>query len=215
MNIGVFDSGKGGHFVAERLADLVPGHTFTVVDDSRNVPYGSRPREEVIELTDQAIQPLLADCSIIVIACNTATTAGISELRRRYPQTSFIGIEPMVKPAGLITKTGHITVLATPGTLHSERYRDLKQQYGSTLASIDEPDTHDWARKIEDGQAREIDLQPLYQSIATGSDTFVLACTHYIGVKELLQNTFPSVEILEPSEAIAGRLVQMLAEVAA
>ncbi len=209
MQIGVFDSGKGGVFVAEHLEKLVPHCTFVVVDDSANVPYGSRSRSEVIELTDRAIQPLLASCPIIIIACNTATTAGIHELRRRYPDTTFIGIEPMLKPAQARTKTGHMTVLATPATLRSERYQELKQLFAG-LSTVDEPDTRDWARKIEDGLAHEINLSPLHESVNSGSDTLVLACTHYIGIKDHLQKTYPAVLILEPSEAIAERLVQLL-----
>ena len=209
MQIGVFDSGKGGAFVADRLRQLVPSCTFVLVDDAANVPYGSRPSSEVIELTDQAIQPLLGTCPIIIIACNTATTAGIHELRRRHPNTVFIGIEPMLKPAQAQTKTGRITVLATPGTLGSKRYLELKQLFTS-VSIVDEPDTVDWARKIEDGLAHKIDLSPLRGSISNGSDTLVLACTHYIGIKDRLQKAYPAVAILEPSGAIAERLMQLL-----
>ena len=209
MQIGVFDSGKGGAFVADRLRQLVPSCTFVLVDDSVNVPYGSRPSSEVIELTDRAIQPLLATCPIIIIACNTATTAGIHELRRRHPNTAFIGIEPMLKPARARSKTGHITVLATPGTLRSKRYQELKQLFAHA-STVDEPATNDWARKIEDGLAHELDLSALHSSVRKGSDTLVLACTHYIGIKDYLQKVYPAVAILEPSEAIAERLVQLL-----
>lgn len=215
MQIGVFDSGKGGHFVAERLATLLPDCRFVVVDDSANVPYGSRPRSEVIELTDRAIQPLLATCPIIVIACNTATTAGIQTLRERYPDTHFVGIEPMIKPAQATTATRHITVLATPGTLQSERYAELKHLFGGNLAVIDEPNTDDWARKIEDGRLADINLSALETSVANGSDTLVLACTHYIGVKDLLSERYPSTTILEPSTAIARRVSELLASTSA
>lgn len=211
MQIGVFDSGKGGKLVAERLEKLLPSCTFVVVDDAENVPYGNREQEEIVELTDKAIQPLLGVCPIVVIACNTATTAGIEELRRRYPSTKFIGIEPMIKPAQASTKTGRFTVLATPHTLKSARYKELKSLFGS-LATIDEPDTEDWAKKIEDDLAHEIDISYLAKSIQDGSDTLVLACTHYIALQDSLQKTYPAIAILEPTDAIAERLAQLIAE---
>lgn len=211
MQIGVFDSGKGGKLVARQLQKTLPSCTFVVVDDSKNVPYGSRAEQEIIELTETAIQPLLATCPIIVIACNTATTAAIAHLRNTYPRTKFIGIEPMIKPAQATTKTGRFTVLATPHTLASKRYKELKNTFGS-MATIDEPDTRDWARKIEDDRAHEIDLSPIVASIDQGSDTLVLACTHYIALKDSLQTSYPAVAVLEPTEAIAQQLARLIAE---
>ena len=115
----------------------------------------------------------------------------------------------MLKPAQAQTKTGRITVLATPGTLRSKRYQELKQLFAH-VSTVDEPDTIDWARKIEDGLAHEIDLSELHGSISNGSDTLVLACTHYIGIKDHLQKAYPAVAILEPSGDIAERLMQLL-----
>ena len=208
MQIGVFDSGKGGEFIAEGLQKALPSYSFSVVNDREHVPYGSRSNEEVIELTTTAIAPLLATCPVIVIACNTATMAAIASLRRQFPNTHFIGTEPMVKPASIESVARHITVLATPLTLSSQRYSDLKSLYSNNLV-IDEPSTLHWARAIEHGQGGTIELSELSQSIDNGSDAIVLACTHYLVLKNKLQRIFPGVTIYEPTRAIAEQIVRL------
>lgn len=206
MKIGVFDSGKGGEFIAEGLKMLLPEHDYIVMNDRNNVPYGSRTNDEVIVLTDRAIQPLIsAGCPIIVITCNTATMAAISTLRTLYPSIAFVGIEPMIKPAAALSKTRRCTVLATPLTLKSERYRILTACFGAKLV-IDEPNAAGWAAAIESGTASMIDYSEVALSVKSGSDTIILACTHYITLKKTLKDQFPRVNILEPTEAIASRI---------
>lgn len=129
MLIGVFDSGIGGLSIATRLRELLPGADVQSVDDRAHMPYGTKTDQEIMSLTLAAIQPLLTlNCDSIVIACNTATTVAIKHLRDMYPDTRFIGIEPMVKPAAQLTNTGVIAVCATPGTLQSKRYNELKSR---------------------------------------------------------------------------------------
>lgn len=205
MNIGVFDSGRGGEFVADGLRARMPEHTYIVVNDTGNVPYGSRDTDEIIMLTETALSPLLESCPIIVIACNTATMAAIETLRQCYPDIHFIGTEPMIKPAAVASRTRRATLLATPTTLRSERYRYLIESHADDLM-IDEPDTSGWARAIEGGHIEEIDASDVAASIAQGSDVIVLACTHYIALAPAFQTQFPHVTVLEPTEAIARRL---------
>jgi glutamate racemase len=213
MKIGVFDSGRGGEFVADGLRKILPEHEFIVVNDREHVPYGSREDAEIIELTTNAIQPLIAaQRPIIVIACNTATMAAITALRERFPAIRFIGIEPMVKPAASISRTRHVTVLATPLTLKSERYQHLLREYADGLV-IDQPNAAGWAAAIERGEADTISFEEVAQSVISGSDTLILACTHYITLKERLMMTFPGVHVLEPTEAIARQLTRLALEV--
>lgn len=121
MKIGVFDSGIGGKSVANSISQAFPRAEVQYVADTEHMPYGQHERKDIIRLTDAAIQPLLAGgCDVIVLACNTATAAAISELRLKYPHQPFIGLEPMVKTAAKATKTGKIVVCATPFTLGSE-----------------------------------------------------------------------------------------------
>jgi glutamate racemase len=209
MIIGVFDSGRGATFIAERLRAILPEHEYIIADDSEHVPYGTRSQAEIITLTDHAIQPLLS-CPIIVIACNTITTAAINTLRKRYPSTHFIGLEPMVKPAGLLTHSGHIIVLATPYTLSSERYKTLKQLHAVGLI-VDEPMTGKWPRTIEDNAADTITLDEVKASYDAGADVIVLGCTHYLALIPRLTQIASRAIILEPSEAIARRIRQISA----
>ncbi len=208
MQIGVFDSGKGGEFIAEGLKRALPQHSFMVINDRQNVPYGSRTNDEIIALTSKAIAPLVPSCPIIVIACNTATMAAITALRTSFPKTHFVGTEPMIKPASIDSRTRHITVLATPLTLASERYADLKALHSEGLR-IDEPSTLHWARAIEYDQTDSIDFANLAQSIDNGSDSIVLACTHYLTLKERLKTRFPQVHMYEPTRAIAEQIVRL------
>jgi len=215
MKIGVFDSGRGGEFIADGLRVLLPQHEFIVVNDREHVPYGSRQDAEIIALTTAAIQPLMrAGCPIIVIACNTATMAAITTLRREFPHIKFVGTEPMVKPAANSSHSRHATVLATPLTLKSERYQHLIREYGDGLI-IDQPNAAGWAAAIEAHAGDTIPFDEIAASVASGSDTLILACTHYITLKGRLHTAFPTVYILEPTEAIARQITRLAAEIEA
>jgi glutamate racemase len=210
--IGVFDSGIGGKSVAEKLERLFPDAEILFVNDSKHVPYGSHRPSQIAKLTEEAIQPLIeAKCDAIVIACNTATTNAIGELRKNHPDMHFVGIEPMVKPAAKLTKTHVIGVLATPATLHSHRYRQLKLQWAPRTTVI-EPDCRQWADMIERGESERIDIQSTVNELLRwNADVIVLGCTHYHWLKERIERAAgPHVKVLEPSDAIGARLDSLL-----
>ena len=204
MKIGIFDTGTGGKLVAKRLKKLLPQHLYITAIDREHAPYGNRLPEEIITLTDAAIQSLLS-CDIIVLACNTATTNAISSLRQRYPDVCFIGFKPMIKSADALTKSHHITLLATNATKHSQRLRALISEY-ATGVHIDTPDARAWAQMIDQGLADDIVLDEVSASVADGSDVIVLGCTHYLALKRRLQRLFPQCRILEPTAIIAKRI---------
>jgi len=213
MKLGVFDSGIGGEAVAAALRIAFPDATIITVNDHKNVPYGSKTPEEIIQLTDVAIRPLRADgCDIIVLACNTATAVAIETLRKRYPEQLFIGIEPMIKTAASFTKTETIAVCATPATLISERYKELCEKYGSHLTIL-EPDCNNWAYMIENNEInREAIETTINELCEKGADVIVLGCTHYHWIKDLISKIADGrAQIIEPSEAI-GRRVKALLE---
>lgn len=199
--------------MAASLALTFPEATIRVINDSKNVPYGSKTPEQVIALTDAAIQPLLAEkCDVIIIACNSATMAAIETLRERYPTQNFIGLEPMVKPAAVLTETGVIAVCATPVTLASARYKWLVKTYAKNVRII-QPDCSDWARMIESG-----DINPgavaaaVNQCTKAGADVIVLGCTHYHWIKDMISGIAgENVTVLEPSDAIARRIISLVA----
>lgn len=208
MHIGVFDSGVGGEAVAHRLQELLPQARIRVANDRAHVPYGSRAEPEVAALTERAIQPLLeAGCQVIVLACNTATAAAIGHLRRTYPDTAFVGLEPMVKPAARVSTTGHVVVCATPTTLASDRYRQLISTWASTI-TISEPDCVSWAQAVEAGDADTVDFEQVRSLVVRGgADVVVLACTHYHWLAPRMRAELgPEVTVMEPTEAIAEQL---------
>lgn len=208
MKIGIFDSGSGGRFVAQKLHKLLPDHDYTVIDDREHAPYGERSYEEIRELTHAAIQPIL-DSDVIVVACNTATAAAITSLRETYPGKVFVGFEPMIKPAAAVTKTQRITLLATYATAHSTRTNELIALHAPDI-TIDRINTLDWARKIDHNQTDDIALDEVAASIAASSDTIIIGCTHYIALMPRLRKLFSGVTILEPTSAVANRITSLI-----
>jgi len=212
MKIGVFDSGIGGQAVADRLSELLPEADIICINDHQHVPYGTRTAGDIIALTTAAIVPLIqANCDAIVIACNTATTVAIAQLRITYPTTHFIGIEPMIKPAAELTRTKTIAVLATSATLASPQYAALKATWASSMAVI-EPDCASWATLIETGQSDQVPIEEtVTDAITNGADVIVLACTHYHWLKERAEDAAASrATVLEPSDAISNRILTIL-----
>lgn len=208
MKIGVFDSGIGGKSIAMRLERDYPEHEVLYASDSEHVPYGSRPSEEVIRLTELAIQPLLAArCDVVVLACNTATAAAIDYLRQKYLDIPFVGLEPMVKPAAERTSTGIIAICATPSTLRSERYQVLKEKYAHNITVL-EPNCSQWAYMIEHNQVQHDHIaNTINEVLAQRADVIVLACTHYHWIRdEIVGLAAGRAEIIDPSEAISRRV---------
>jgi len=212
MKIGVFDSGIGGKAIADKLQADYPNSEVLYVDDRKNVPYGSRSQDEIVRLTDTAIQPLLAqNCDVIVLACNTATAAAIEILKDRYPETPFVGLEPMVKPAALLTQSGVIAICATPFTLSSGRYASLKENYANDVTVL-EPDCSKWASMIESDQTDTQAIATIINDVCeAGADVIVLACTHYHWIKEeIIKIANGRAEVIDPSEAISHRVGTVL-----
>jgi glutamate racemase len=214
MKIGVFDSGIGGEAVARDLRHHFPHASIITVSDRAHLPYGSKSPEQIVTLTDTALQPLLlARCDVIVIACNTATTVALPILRERYPAQRFIGIEPMIKTAAQCTMNGVVAVYATPATLQSRRYQQLKKQFATSI-TVYEPDCSNWAMMIEDNAINESQIRTVIEStINARADVIVLGCTHYHWIKALIASLAgDSMTILEPTDAIARRITQLTAE---
>ena len=212
MKLGIFDSGIGGEAVAASLQQAFPEAEMVVVNDKAHVPYGDRTAEDITTLTDAAIQPLLRGaCDIIVIACNSATAAALETLRKRYPEQLFIGLEPMVKPASDLTRSGTIAVCATPATLGSARYQTLKAKYASQLDVL-EPDTSSWATMIEHNELNESQVENIIDDVCRrGADVIVLACTHYHWIHDVIEKAAASrAAVINPSDAIARRVISLL-----
>ena len=124
--IGFFDSGVGGLSVMRESIAIMPNENYIYFGDSKNAPYGTKSLEEVRKLTFDAVEFLLMkNVKAIVIACNTATSAAIEDLRNKYTDIPIIGIEPAIKPAISLNKEGNIIVMATPMTLRENKFKEL------------------------------------------------------------------------------------------
>ena len=135
--VGFFDSGIGGTCILRAFRKLCPDVETVYIADSKNCPYGNKPAEEIVRLSEANVKKLLKKgCKMIVIACNTATAAAIDYLRAKYPEVPFVGLEPALKPAALRSKTGVVGVLATAGTFHGRLYNETKAKFAKNVTVL-------------------------------------------------------------------------------
>ena len=209
--IGVFDSGIGGLSVKKAIEKALPEAKLIFRSDRQHLPYGDKPPAEVLTYVVPILEEMVqAGCQVIVIACNTVTTAHIKELRRRL-KVPLLGIEPMVKPAAERTKTGVVAVCATPATLASERYQWLKDTYAPEVKII-EPDCSRWAYMIEHNQVNEEALTRQINDLCQqGADVIVLGCTHYHWIEGLVKRLAAGrAEVIQPEQAVVAQLKRVL-----
>ena len=194
--IGVFDSGVGGLSVLRALRAELPVEHFVYIADSGHAPYGERDDTHVIDRAQRIAQYLVTTRNIkaLVVACNTATASGIHLLRSKYPDVPIIGIEPALKPAAAISKTHVIGVMATRGTLNSDKFAQLLTVLHGQGTFVLQP-CDGLADAIEQSDAIKIEALSTQLTRAMGTfgsnsgemDTLVLGCTHYPFVEPLLQ----------------------------
>jgi glutamate racemase len=215
MKIGVFDSGVGGQSMANAILRAIPELEILVREDRENLPYGSKTPEQLLELVTPILQEMVdAGCKAIVIACNTVTTTIIQELRKHF-SIPLVAVEPMVKPAAAQTKSAIIAICATPTTLTSKRYAELKQEYADGITVL-EPDCSDWAYMIEHTSVdNEKIARRINEVLAAGADVIVLACTHYHWIEEDIKKLAADKAIvLQPEAAIIRQLKRVLEQLA-
>ena len=224
--IGVFDSGIGGLGVLRALMAELPHEHFVYMADNAHAPYGERGEDFVLERARVLARRLLQEHAIkaLVVACNTATAAAVRALRAELGPLPIVGIEPALKPAAAASRTKHIGVLATRGTLQSAKFHELLHgldaqarfhlQACDGLADAIEKEAAgaDCARTAELIGLHIAALGQLGRA-AGQIDTLVLGCTHYPLVWPLWeQRVAGSATLLDPSAAVARRCRQVLAE---
>lgn len=219
--IGIMDSGVGGLSVFREIRRLMPDQHYIYYADNANCPYGDKSPEFIKDRL-HAITDLFLGKGVqaMVLACNTATAAGVEDLRAAYG-IPFVGMEPAVKPAALGTQSGVIGVLATAGTLKGSKYLNTKDKFSDRI-KIEERVGRGFVELVEQGkltgpEAEEVVEASLGPLLATGADRIVLGCTHYPFLLESLQAVasrlgYPEVRFIDPAPAVAARLKQVLAE---
>lgn len=213
MKIGVFDSGVGGLGVAYLIQRKFPEHEIVLRQDTQHVPYGKRKPEEILKYVLPIFENLsVQGCSVVVIACNTVSTTLFGELRDQFPQLLLMPVEPMIQQAAELTRSGIITVCATPATLQSPRYTFLKQQYAAGIQVL-EPDCSDWAFMIEHKAVEERKIEKrLIKTLDQGADVIVLGCTHYHWIEsEIAALAAGRAKVIQPEPALIAKLRQILA----
>ncbi len=217
MNIGVFDSGFGGLWILKYLEKELPDHNYIYFADQAHLPYGMREPSDIIKLSCDITDFLLAkNCALIVIACNTATSAAISTLREKY-SVPFVGIEPAIKPASEQSKTGHIGVLATKVTAEGKKLEDSIEKFAADV-EVHTVIGFGLVELVEEGKADTDEGEELLRTylepmLEKNIDQLVLGCTHYAFlINRIRKIVGDGVTIVDPAPAVVRRVKQLIEE---
>ena len=226
--IGVFDSGIGGLSALPALRAALPHEHLLYWADSAHAPYGEKGddfvRRRSLAITEHLVS--VHGIKALVVACNTATAATLAALRSTYPQLPIVGLEPALKPAAQLTRTGRVGVMATQGTVSSDKFQrllhslegqaDFVVQPCPGLALAIEQSAHPDTQAAAENTVRDL-LVRFTQAMGrfgTGAgdiDTLVLGCTHYVFVQDVLQKLVgPHVQCLSTGEAVAQQTRRLL-----
>ena len=218
LPIGVYDSGIGGLSVLRVIQSRLPAENIIYVADQAHVPYGDRPMEEIRSLAEGVTRFLLSQgAKLIVIACNTASAAALKDLRVRYPQVLFVGMEPAVKPAAEQTLSGHVGVLATPSTFQGELYASVVERFAQDV-TLHQATCPGLVSQIEKGFLRSAKTKRILQDavepmLSAGVDTLVMGCTHFPFVIPVINEiSHGQARVIDPAPAIARQVERVLSQ---
>lgn len=216
--IAFFDSGLGGISVLRETVRLLPQENYLYYGDSLHAPYGVRPEAEIRALAGAAAEQLVqAGAKALVVACNTATSAAIVQLREAYPDIPVIGTEPALKPAVEKYPGGRILVMATPMTIRQEKFQALKRQFDDQAQIIGLP-CEGLMEFVERGELRGSAVEAylaekLAPYLREPVDGIVLGCTHYPFLTGAIRRIVgPGPEIMDGSHGVAMQLARKLTE---
>ena len=214
--IGVFDSGVGGLSVLRAIREQMPQELVLYLGDQGHVPYGPRPLGQVREFSESITRFLLnRGAKIIFVACNAASAAALAYLRQTLPGTSFVGMEPAIKPAAEHTETGVVGVLATPATFQGALFASVVERFGSGVELLRDT-CPGLVQQIELGdldgpKTRAILTRALKPMLDRRIDTVVLGCTHYPFVIPLIREIVgEKVRVIDPAPAVARQTKRLL-----
>lgn len=215
--IGVYDSGFGGLSVWRELYRALPDESLIYLGDGKNCPYGSLSEERIRELAEQAVEELIErGCKLIVVACNTATAAAIKHLREKFSHVPIVGLEPAVKPACQMTRSGRVAVLATERSLQSDKLRQTIERFCSgveVVKAVGRGFVEAVERCEEQSDATRERVRTVIEPlIEQGVDVIVLGCTHYPFLKGVIRDVVGErdVQIIDSGEAVEKRVESLL-----
>ena len=217
--IGVFDSGMGGFAVARPLLHLLPNEAMLYFGDTAHLPYGPRPVEEVRAFSLAICEFLIREgAKLVIIACNTATAAGLATCRAAFPDVPILGmIEPGVVAALSTTRGGAVAVVGTKGTIDSGIVEaELRARRPSVRVVARENEA--LLRLAEQGGGDDLALlrclarESIPPALAEGADTLLLACTDYTCIRAVVDEVVPDgVTVIDPAEAVVEAAAALLA----
>lgn len=211
--IGMFDSGIGGLTVLKELRKLLPNENYIYYADSKNNPYGEKSDSELMNIVTDIVDFLISkDVKIIVIACNTATTRCINRLRKMYPNMIFVGTEPAIKVA-CDKNFKNTLVMATPGTIKSERTHELVKLNKRSDQKITLLPCKGLADAIESGNKDRVNkvLHKLLDKYTNQNiDSIVLGCTHYPHAKKNIKEIFPNAKLIDGNKGVSKQVKRQL-----
>jgi glutamate racemase len=215
--IGVFDSGVGGLSVLRAIRAALPHERLVYVADSGHAPYGDQSEAHITQRTLTVGHWLAAQgVKALTIACNTATVVAAKTLREQT-HLPVVAIEPAIKPAVAMTRTGVVGVLATRQTVQSAAVARLVEMYGADKRIVLQA-CPGWVEQVERADLHSAETEALLRQfiaplLAEGADTLVLGCTHYPFLRDSLQRVAGNaVTLLDPAEAVARELGRRLSE---
>lgn len=215
--IGVFDSGLGGLWILNYVQRELPGYNFIYYADQANVPYGAHTPREIVEFSKKITDFFISKgCVLVIVACNTATSAAIDVLRATY-SIPFVGIEPAIKPASELSKTKHIGVLATKVTAEGQKLHDAIEKFARDV-EVHTCIGYGLVELVEEGKANTDEAESLLRTyleplLAHNIDQLVLGCTHYAFLIHRIQKIVGgTVHIIDPAPAVVKRVQQLLLE---
>jgi glutamate racemase len=215
--IGVFDSGVGGLSVLKAIREALPNEDLVYVADSAHAPYGDRGEDFITQRT-LFLGAWLSQAGVkaITIACNTATVVAAKRLRENT-QLPVVAIEPAIKPAVALTRSGVVGVLATRQTVQSDNVARLCEQHGAGKQILLQA-CPGWVEQVEAADLSSSHTLALLHTyidplLAQGADTLVLGCTHYPFLRDAIQSMVgESVMLIDPAQAVARELVRRLSD---
>ncbi len=209
--IGVFDSGLGGLSVLSDINAMMPNENLIYFGDSARAPYGVRSKSELIAFSKEIVENFVAEgAKAVVVACNTATSAAIEELRASF-RIPIIGMEPALKPAYLENKDKYILVVATKYTIENDKYVRLEEKY-----STDKVDTLKASRLVELVESANWDYKSFQNYLVSENidarcyDAVVLGCTHFLFLKKEFSRYFKHAKIYDGNYGTVMQLKRLI-----
>ena len=213
-NIGIFDSGIGGVTVLREIIKILPNENYIYYSDSKNNPYGDKTKQEIIKRCEEVFSYLLEkNCKAIVIACNTASAIAVNTLREKYKDIPIIAIEPAYKMVHDYAYDGETLVMATKGTIESERFNLLYNKYNNHKTKLIE--CVGLADRIEEGNEKKIKeyLEKNLKEYKGKVENVVLGCTHYPLIQEEIGQVLgENVRFFNGANRLAVHLKEVLLE---